>query len=299
MSHMPISSIADYLSTLRTALSDADPALLQDALYDAEEYLRAASADQPGKTEAEIVADALNSFGTPDEIAASYRETETTVARALRTPAPKAPSSLLGKIFGVYADPHTYASLFYMMLTMATGIFYFTWAITGAAMSAGFAILIIGVPFFLLFIGSVRLISLVEGRIVEVLLGERMPRRPLYPTSATIGQRILGMLKDVRTWSTLLYMVAMMPVGIVYFTAAICGLAVSIGLMLAPFIDRFPYTIDDGSVVIFGLEQLVWPASLLWLPVGFLCLTLVLHAARLLGRVHGKVAKHLLVKMAA
>ena len=47
-------------------------------------------------------------------------------------------------------------------------------------MSAGLAVLIIGIPFVILFFGSVRVLSLVEGRIVEVMLGERMPRRPLY-----------------------------------------------------------------------------------------------------------------------
>jgi hypothetical protein len=41
-------------------------------------------------------------------------------------------------------------------------------------------VLIIGIPFAILFLGSVRVLSLVEGRIVETMLGERMPRRPLY-----------------------------------------------------------------------------------------------------------------------
>lgn len=34
-------TIPQYLDQLREALRDADPALVQDALYDAEEYLRA------------------------------------------------------------------------------------------------------------------------------------------------------------------------------------------------------------------------------------------------------------------
>ena len=34
-------SIDQYLRELKSALGDADPALIQDALYDAEEYLRA------------------------------------------------------------------------------------------------------------------------------------------------------------------------------------------------------------------------------------------------------------------
>lgn len=34
-------TIPEYLDRLRAALAGADPALVQDALYDAEEYLRA------------------------------------------------------------------------------------------------------------------------------------------------------------------------------------------------------------------------------------------------------------------
>lgn len=288
----PIGSIAQYLSELRRCLHDADPALVQDAVYDAEEYLRAACTEQPNRTEADVLAEVIPVFGQPEEVAASYRDTESTVARALRAPAPKQPTSLLGKVFGVYADPRTYASLFYMMLTMATGIFYFTWAVTGISMSIGLAILIFGIPFFLLFIGSVRLISLVEGRIVEVLLGERMPRRPLYPVAATIGQRILAMLKDLRTWSTLLYMAAMMPLGILYFTVAITGLALSFGFVFAPFSDW----IIDGTVIQFGHDvYLDRPVSWLLIPAGILLLTALLHLARLIGQVHGKVAKQLLV----
>ena len=296
-------SVSDYLHALRMALRDADPALQQDALYDAEEYLRAACAEQAPRPEAEVLAEVIRHFGTPEEVAAGYRETELTVAKALRAPAPKAPQSLFGKVFGVYVDPRTYASLFYMFLALFSGIFYFTWAVTGAGLSAGFAILIFGVPFFLLFIGSVRLISLVEGRVIEVLLGERMPRRPVYTpqgntTTQRIGERILAMLKDPRTWSTLLYMVAMLPVGIAYFTAAVIGLALSFAMMLAPFHGHYFHLGHDTVIhvpwVLEGFSE--WPMSLWLVPIGFQALTLLLHVARLVGRLHGKVAKHLLVR---
>ena len=43
-------TIPEYLAQLRTALAGADPALVQDALYDAEEYLRAELAENPGRS---------------------------------------------------------------------------------------------------------------------------------------------------------------------------------------------------------------------------------------------------------
>ena len=105
---------------------------------------------------------------------------------ALRAPPPRPRKSAIGRFFGVAADPRAYAALFYMVLSLATGIFYFTWVVTGTSLSAGFAVLIIGIPFVILFLGSVRMLSLLEGRIVEVMLGERMPRRP--PTAIAAGR---------------------------------------------------------------------------------------------------------------
>lgn len=82
---------------------------MQDALYDAEEYLRAELAENPGKSEAEVIAVVASSYGAPDEVADIYRDTEAKVQTALRAPAPPRRESLAGRFFGVVADPHTYA----------------------------------------------------------------------------------------------------------------------------------------------------------------------------------------------
>src|SRR5690606_5054701 len=49
-------TIPEYLAQLRRALAGADPAMIQDALYDAEEYLRSELAENPGRSEAEVIA---------------------------------------------------------------------------------------------------------------------------------------------------------------------------------------------------------------------------------------------------
>ncbi|HEX5756013.1 MAG TPA: hypothetical protein VFY12_06645, partial [Arenimonas sp.] len=149
-------TIPDYLEALRRELQGADPALVQDALYDAEEYLRSAMAEQPQREEADVLAEIASSYGAPAEVADIYRTTEAQVTRALRAPPPRPSRSLLGSFFGVAIDPRTWGALFYMLLSLATGILYFTTVVTGLSMSAGLAILIIGVPFVILFIGVVR-----------------------------------------------------------------------------------------------------------------------------------------------
>ncbi|HET9482369.1 MAG TPA: sensor domain-containing protein, partial [Xanthomonadales bacterium] len=240
MNAAALSSIDDYLAALRAALGNADAALVQDALYDAEEYLRSELAEQPQLDEAKVVARVASSYGSPEDVAAIYRDTEAKVSEALRTPPARPRGSLPGRFFGVAADPRAYAGLFYMLFALATGILYFTVAVTGVSLSIGLAILIIGVPFIVLFIGMVRVLSLVEGRLVETLLGERMPRRPLYADRGKpVMERIKAMFTDPRTWSTLLYFVLMLPLGIVYFTAAVVGLSLSVGFVAAPVMVLF------------------------------------------------------------
>ena len=291
-------TIPEYLEHLRRSLAGADPALVQDALYDAEEYLRSEMAENPARSEAEVIVAVAGSYGAPDEVADIYRDTEAKVQTALRPPAPKPRASALGRFFGVIAEPRTYAALFYMLFSLATGIFYFTWVVTGISLSAGLAVLIIGVPFVILYFGSVRVLSLVEGRLVEVMLGERMPRRPLYSSRGQpLLKRIGELFTDPRIWATQLYFLMMLPLGIVYFVVAVVGLTVSLSLIIAPIAALFGF----GSTLSFDGIPLAMDTQWLW-PIAVLCgvvlLFLTLHVARGVGYLHGLLAKHMLVKTA-
>jgi len=304
-------SIDEYLKQLRAALAGQDPALIQDALYDAEEYLRAEVAAHAGKSEGDVLELIASTYGAPEEVAAAYRDTEAKVKAALKTPAPQAVTQASGirRFFGVFMDVRAYTSLFYMLLTLATGILYFTFVVAGLALSAGFAILVIGIPFFLAFIGMARVISLGEGRLLEATTGERMPRRPVHPGPPSGWLTRIGeMLKDVRTWTTLLYLLAMLPLGIIYFTIAATGLAGGLRLALAPFIligrdvGFIPHRFSAGMIHWDGHDY-ASPQSLfgalLCMVLGILILTLLMHAARWIARGHARLAKALLVEPGA
>jgi uncharacterized membrane protein len=290
-----LTSVEAYLEALRTALDGADRALIQDALFDAEEHLRAEIAQHPDESEAVVLQRIVGSYGAPDEVADSYRSNEIKVQAALRTPAPKRAKSAIGRFFGIYADPGAYLSLMYMLMSLITGVVFFSFAMTGSALSLGFAILIFGVPFFLLFIGVSRILALAEGRLVESMLGTRMPRRPVHPGSpGTWWQRIVAMLRDLRTWSTLLYFVLMLPLGICYFTAAVVGTVVPLALIIAPVALLLGF---DNVVVVDDVPAEVNRNLLPLLPVlGIVGLTLMLHLAKAVGYVHGQLAKKLLVR---
>lgn len=292
-------TIPEYLDQLRAALRGADSALVQDALYDAEEYLRSEMAANPGLSEADLIASVATSYGAPEEVADIYRDTEVQVTRALRTPPAPPRESITGRFFGVATDTRAWTALFYMLLSLATGIIYFTAVVTGFSLSASLALMIIGIPVVILFVGLVRVLSLVEGRIVEVLLGERMPRRPLYQGRGQPWlERIGAMFTDPRTWSTMLYQLIMLPLGIAYFTVTVTGLVLSVGLVaggILAILGSFGLPVSmDWDGVYFGAP---WQAALVILAGGLLFFAM-LHLARMVGRGHGALAKSLLVKTA-
>jgi hypothetical protein len=252
-----------------------------------------------------------STYGAPEEVAAAYRDTEAKVKAALQTPAPAASAETSGlrRFFGVFMDARAYTSLIYMLLTLATGIAYFTVVVTGLSLSVGFAILIIGIPFFLAFIGITRVIALGEGRLLEAVTGERMPRRPLHPgPRAGWLTRIGDMLKDARTWTTLLYMLMMLPLGIVYFTVAVTMLSVGLAFTAMPFVAiaqriglaaNLTLFSDDARIGAFALAEHSLLASLLLGIVGVVLLTLLMHLGRGLARAHARLAKTLLVEPGA
>jgi hypothetical protein len=303
MSGPALRSIEDYLTALRAALAGADPALIQDAVYDAEEYLRSEVAAHPGIPEADMLERVATSYGSPAEIAAAYRDTEAKVTRALQPPVSRPPVSPnpLEQFLSVYSDPRAYTSLFFMVLSLVTGIVYFTFAVTGLSLSLGLAILIIGLPMFIAFIGIARVIALGEGRLLEAVSGERMPRRPIYPGArGGLWKRIVAMLQDARTWTTLAYLVLMLPLGIFYFVIAITGLSLGLSLLLVPVVglgQRFGWFISQNTgPLVFTPAWLDTPMGWIFCAAfGVAILTALLHVARLLVGLHARVAKVLLV----
>ncbi len=296
-------SIEQYLAALRAALAGEDPALVQDALYDAEEYLRAEVAAHPGRSEADTLELIASTYGAPEEVAEAYRTTEKQVRTALAPPPRKVARSAFGRFFSVYGDSRTWTALFYMLLALVTGIFYFTMTVTGLSMSMGLVFLIIGIPFFLLFVGFTRVLALAEGRLVEGLLGQRMPRRPVYPAkNVPIFERIKQMLVDPRTWTTMLYFLLMLPLGILYFTIVVAGICTSLGfvagavgaVLMETGVGGSSFSFDD-SVIYTGPSIAAAPFLLIG---GVLLLTLVMHLIRAIGRGHGALAKNLLVARA-
>lgn len=295
-----ISTVQQYFDRLRAAFAAGDPAVAQDATYDAQEFLageREALAASGGVAdgESELVRRLLERFGEPEEVVESYRVTEARVAAALAQPAPRAAENVIERIFGVFSDARSYGALIFMLLSLPVGVIYFVWAVTGVSLSLGLGILIFGFFFFLFFMSTVRAVALVECRLVETLLGERMPRRP--PVVAPGGswvERVKFWITDGRTWLTILYMVLRLPLGIVYFVVATLFLSIALGLLVAPFVQVF---VAFPIVTILETSYFlpVWAFPFLWMAAA-LDLLVLMHVARAVGRWHGRLAKTMLAR---
>jgi len=294
-------TIEDYLDALRTEMKNADAALTQDALADAREHLSTAlevvREKNPELQESDALRLIIEEYGSPAETASAYREVERLTAAGLKQSAK--PRSLLGRFLGVYADPRAWGALFYMFIAFVTGVFYFSWAVTGLALSVSFSIFIFGLLVALLFLMSVRGLALLEGRLVEALLGIRMPRRSMFLPEAKWIDRLKGLATDKHTWLMLVYMVFQFVLGTIYFMAITTVLSFSLSFIAIPFVQPLlQSSYPDILFIYYNGTSHYFPAWSYPLCIlgGFLLWTVFMHPARRIGQLHGRFAKWALVR---
>jgi uncharacterized membrane protein len=294
-----VKSIEEYLDQLKAELKDSDAATVQDALADAEEHLRVAlvalKEKQPEASEEEALGQVIEQYGSPDEIASAYKDVERLTSPVLAQE--KQRSESLGvRFFAIYADPRAWGALLYMLVAFVTGIIYFTWAVTGLSLSVTLSIFIFGLPFLFFFLHSVRSLTLLEGRLVEALLGVRMPRRARFSSQNVKWlERLKMLVTDKYNWKMLFYMFCQLPFGTFYFILIVMLVSLSLSFMVSPIIEGF---VQQGVVgVIIGDVRYFPPTYLypLLMIFGFLLLTASMHLFKWIGQLHGKYAKMFLV----
>jgi len=289
-----------YLEELRRELGGSDPAMIQDALSDAAEHLESAlqqaQRGSPGTDDGTLLSQVLEEYGQPAEVAQAYRDFESRSPLPFAPPpAAPAPRSPFRRFFGVLGEPRAYAALLFGLFSLITGILYFTWAVTGLSLSIGLMPLVIGLPFFGLFLFSMQGFAWVEGRLIEVMLGIRMPRRPARtPSGSGLWGKFKARLTDPRTWTTFLYMILKLPFGVLSFSLLVVLLAYSLELIALPILQialGFPlFVIDDVRFMVP-----IWVMPILML-AGFLDIVVLLHFSRRVGKVYGGMAKAMLVR---
>ena len=313
-----INNKKDYLHQLKKALAGSDRAIIQDALADAEEYLHntltSIQEKNPNISETDAIEKIIEGYGTPDEVAAAYKEIEVHTSPYKKIEVSPStykeidagtPNQIVSqgnnrrswylRFFGIMADPKAWGALLYLLLSLPLGIIYFTWAITGLSLSLGLLILVIGIPFVGLFLLSIRGLALLEGKLVEALVGIRMPRRPLFSNrNLNLWGRLKILVRDKYTWLALIYMTIYLPLGNFYFSVFVSLIATSLYLILIPVVQiifNFPLFNIHGVGYYFP----VWLMPFIVIG-GILLLFGTMHLAKALGKLQGRLAKVMLVR---
>lgn len=311
-------SVKQYLKGLEKALKGLDPALIADALDDAEEHLELAVEEyiKSGKVEStqEALEAAIKEYGLPSDIAEEYMRLEP------EKPIVPKKRSLFYQIFGVYSERQTYLNLIYLLLQFPLGFIYFLYIVPAVLLILALFITLVGIPLGILFLISIFGLSWFHGRMSEAFLGMRMPqkRRKLITggtyermrthkdvtdfgrfTSSPTWQKVENILKDVRLYTSTAYLFLTFPLGIIYFVIFV-ALFSSTATLIVPPIDTFQPLLTElfeGTWAHFGLSQFGTTTYTFTYPIfGFILLTATLHLSNILARLHGRMTKALLVK---
>jgi hypothetical protein len=236
----------------------------------------------------------LDKYGSPAEVAAAYRDAESFLA-PFQAAAPPAPSpSLIVRFFRILAEPKAWGAFLYVLLAFLFGMVYCAWAVIGGAVAFPSLLFIIGIPITVLFLLSLRGLGLLEGRIVEALLGERMPRKPFFVSKdEKLTVKFKSLYTEALTWKILLYLLLQFPLGLLY-----------LGIVWGTFLFAFAFVTAPVFELILGIPlDLVGTDRFtpLWLLpfvvlAGLFLLPAALHLARWVGKLHGRYAKALLVR---
>lgn len=292
-------SVDEYLDQLKQELKGCDPALIQDALSDAEEHLRtaltSAKKENPGISEEEALGPIIDKYGSPDEIVSAYKEIESRISPSLTSSVPQRDRSPLTKFLCIYGDSQAWAAALYLVFSVVTGSIFGLWTLFGAGLSLVTLILIIGLPLLGLYLLSLRGIALIEGRMVEALLGVRMPRKPIFiQKDLSLSKKLKVLFTESLTWKIFIYLITRFPLGFVYSIGLLTLIAFSIKFMAYPVLG----SVFDRALITLGGYK--YYTSVFLYPVvslsGFFVLTLSLHLAKLVGKLHGRYAKSMLVR---
>jgi hypothetical protein len=292
-------NVSEYLTKLKKELGQSvDRSLIQDALSDAETHLRNALEEElsenPNVSEAKLLTPLIEKYGTPSEVASAYRAMEPHITSAPGRLYRPGKRSFLGKFFSVLTESSAWGAFVYLVFAFIPAVIFGGWALFAGLASASMLVFIIGLPLFGGYLLSLRGIALLEGRIIEALLGVRMPQRPLFFKKG-LGWRdkFMALVRDPYSWKALVYFVLLLPLGFIYTALFSLLFTFSLIFILSPVLElvfRLPLDlVGDNVFTPLWLLPFVCLGGLLLLPLTF-------HLAKLFGRVHGRFAKSMLVR---
>jgi hypothetical protein len=291
-------NIPEYLTQLKTLLEGRDRALIQDALSASEEHLHLAlersAKEQPELPREEALKGIVAKYGTPSEVAAVYLDFEARQHPPKKPAAASQPRPFWAGFIGIFAEPRAWGAFLYLVISVLTGLIYTGWIIIGGIFSLTSLIFIIGIPISAAFLLSLRGLGLLEGRIVEALLGERMPLKPLFVQQGLSWKaKFKALFTEPLTWKIFVYLLLQFPLGLFYFFVSGGLFVLALSFISAPILELIFHLplelLGDETFTPVWLLPLVWAAGILMVP-------LILHVTKVFAKFHRRYAKAMLVR---
>jgi len=141
--------------------------------------------------------------------------------------------------------PRTYGTLAYLALAFPLGLAYFVATVVGLSLSLGLAVLVVGLPLFVLVLGSFMLVAVVERRLATYLLGADIgsPRWKVTESTGVAG-RLVALVTDTAVWAAGVFAVSKFVVGVAAFVLLVTLFSTSFSLLSAPvYYDRSGVTV--------------------------------------------------------
>lgn len=130
----------------------------------------------------------------------------------------------------------TAGNIVFLLLAFPLGLLYFLVMVIGFALGIGTLILWIGLPILFVTVVLIRGMAVVERHMVSSLLRVPIAPRTRQHNDAprTFWRRFGSMIRDPYTWTSAIYMLLKLPVGIISFTLALALPIVSAAVTLLP-----------------------------------------------------------------
>lgn len=210
----------------------------------------------------------------------------------------------------------TAGNIAYLLLSFPLGLCYFILIVTGLALGTGTIVIWIGLPILFITLLMVRGMATIERRLAACLLHVTFPYEPMREASRqSFTQRFVSVLRDPSTWTSLIYMMLKLPLGIISFTLALTMPIVSLAvttLPLAYLINLFVnsillkngihstgFIIPDFIVVNSQFDPVMFARSFVGIPIGLALWFMTRGLLNGLASVSGEIARALLSPGAA
>jgi hypothetical protein len=200
----------------------------------------------------------------------------------------------------------------FLIISFPLGLFYFLITVIGFSLGMGTLVIWVGLPILFITLLCIRGMADVERRVVSNLL--RMPMRYQLPGQREPARGFLRrfgrILKDPYTWTSMIYMLLKLPLGIISFTLAITLSVLSFATTLLPLaylINLFVNTIllkngiqSDGILIPYFIEvhatfdPTMFARSFIGVPIGIVLWIVTRFVLNGLALFSGELAKALL-----